>query len=191
MTNKLVVIQRGESLPFKFDRGGASIEQWTCVIKVKQKPDDLPDIARTIPSDDDRAFSGFLTRTETLNLIEGLWYLTGVLTNVSTDEQEEIPVRFQVSKTWSIPNMVSQVIATPAGSAGPFTTMVSVNLMTGTPGATIHFTIDGSEPSTSSPIFTSDIIFVNAGSPHTLKAFAVRDGFVDSDVLTEIYVVNP
>ncbi len=101
MLNKLVVIQRGESLPFKFDRGGASIEGWVCVIKVKQFPDDVPIIERTISADEDRAFSGFLTSTETALLLEGLWYLTGVLTNASTDELEEIPVRFKVSKSWA------------------------------------------------------------------------------------------
>ena len=40
MLNKLVIIQRGESLPFKFDRGGATIDTWTCQIKVKQRPED-------------------------------------------------------------------------------------------------------------------------------------------------------
>ena len=103
MLNKLVIIQKGESLPFKFDRGGFSIEDWVCVIKVKQKPVDAPTIDRTITADDDQAFSGFLTMTETNLLIEGLWYLTGILTNASTDEQEEIPVRFNVTKSWAIP----------------------------------------------------------------------------------------
>ena len=103
MTNKLVIIQKGESLPFKFDRGGASIQGWTCQIKVKQKPGDVPIIDRAITADDDRAFSDFLSKTDTDMLVEGLWYLTGVLTNTGTDEQEEIPVRFQVSKTWSTP----------------------------------------------------------------------------------------
>lgn len=103
MLNKLVIIQKGESLPFKFDRGGVSIEDWVCVIKVKQKPVDVATIDRVITSDDDQAFSGFLTKTETNLLIEGLWYLTGILTNAGTDEQEEIPVRFRVTKTWSIP----------------------------------------------------------------------------------------
>jgi len=101
MTNKLVVIQKGESLPFKFDRGGASIVGWVCVIFVKQKPDDVATIERTITADEDRAFSGFLTKTETELLVEGLWYLTGVLTDAGTDEQEEIPVRFRVTKSWS------------------------------------------------------------------------------------------
>jgi len=117
LPNKLVIIQQGESLPFKFDRGGASIEGFTCQIKVKQKPADIPDIDRAITADDDRAFSGFLTRTETLNLVEGLWYLTGVLTNEGIDEQEEIPVRFQVTKSWAIPNKVAFVTFNPLPGA--------------------------------------------------------------------------
>jgi len=101
MLNKLVVIQKGESLPFKFDRGGAPIEGWVCVIKVKQRPDDVAIIERTISADDDQGFTGFLTSTETNLLQEGLWYLTGILTEAKTDELEEIPIRFRITKTWS------------------------------------------------------------------------------------------
>jgi len=104
MTNKLVIIQKGESLPFKFDRGGAIITDWVCVIKVKQKPGDTPIIDRVIPPDqNERSWSDFLKMSETNLLVEGLWYITGVLTNMVNDEQEEIPVRFQVTKTWSTP----------------------------------------------------------------------------------------
>ena len=141
MPNKLIIIQQGESLPFKFDRGGASIEGFTCQIKVKQKPADIPDIDRTITADDDRAFSDFLTHTETLNLIAGLWYLTGVLTSEGTDEQEEIPVRFQVSKSWAIPSKVAFVTFSPLpGNVIPPT---QISLSSVTPNAVIRFETDG------------------------------------------------
>jgi len=186
MTNKLVIIQKGESLPFKFDRGGASIEGWTCQIKVKQKPTDLPEIERDVPADDDRAFSGFLSKTDTINLPnEGLWYLIGVLTNLSTDEQEEIPIRFQLSKTWSIPSLVANVTFVPP--AGDFVVSVMVTLETSTVGATIHFTEDGTDPTRESPTFSNPILVIFPGI--TIKAFAVKLGFIDSDVTEAIYDV--
>lgn len=189
MTNKLVIVQEGESLPFKFDRGGASIEGWTCQIKVKQKPSDLPDIDRNIPADnDDRAWSDFLTKTETLNLKTGLWYITGVLSNLGTQEQEEIPVRFQVTKSWALVSQVAAVVATPG--TGSFSTSVSVSLAAPTVGATIFFTTDGTDPTVLSQKFAVPIEFLPAGSPHTLKAFARLTNFKDSGITKEIYTVT-
>jgi hypothetical protein len=185
LPNKLIIIQQGESLPFKFDRGGASIDGWTCQIKVKQKPTDIPTIDRTITADEDRAFSGFLSRTETLNLIEGLWYLTGVLVNEGTDEQEEIPVRFQVTQSWAIPNIVAVITFSPV--PGSILNTEAITLLSATAGATIHFTIDGSEPTSSSPIFMSP--FLLPAGMQTVKAFGAKIGFENSPITTALYNV--
>lgn len=97
---KIVGIQQGESLPFKFDRNGEDISGWTCVVEVKQFPGDTAPISRAI-TPTDNAWSGFLTSTETAALAVGLRYLTATLTNATTDEKEQIPKRFQVSKAWA------------------------------------------------------------------------------------------
>jgi len=186
LPNKLIIIQQGESLPFKFDRGGASIEGFTCQIKVKQKPTDIPDIDRAITADDDRAFSDFLTHTETLNLIAGLWYLTGVLTNEGTDEQEEIPVRFQVTKSWAIPNKVAFVTFSPLPA--DILQPTQINLSTLTANAIIRFTLDGAEPTSNSPIFEGVPIDLPIGV-QTIKAFAAKTGFENSDITTAVYPV--
>ncbi len=48
MTNKLVIIQRGESLPFKFDRGGAEIKDWVCNIDIDFEVGGVSNISRII-----------------------------------------------------------------------------------------------------------------------------------------------
>jgi hypothetical protein len=107
--NKIVSIQQGESLPFKFDRGGDSIVNWTCTISWKQFPADAatPTPRIVAPAADGLSWTGFLTNTETDGLaintagVGGLWWLTATLFNVVTDELEQIPVRFNVTEKWA------------------------------------------------------------------------------------------
>jgi len=97
--SKITIIRQGESLPFVFDRDGEDITGWTCLIEVKMFPDDTAIISRTIIPEGEQ-WKGFLTQTETMGLEVGLYYLTAQLSNTSTDEEEQIPTRFQVSKAW-------------------------------------------------------------------------------------------
>lgn len=97
--SKIDIIRQGESLPFVFDRDGEDITGWTCLIEVKMFPDDTAIISRTIIPEGEQ-WKGFLTQTETMGLEVGLHYLTAQLSNTSTDEEEQIPTRFQVSKAW-------------------------------------------------------------------------------------------
>ena len=107
--NKILIIQQGESLPFKFDRGGDSITNWVCTISWKQFPADAATGSRVVAPSDDGSLSwtGYLTNTETDGLatdtaeVGGLWWLTATLVNSVTDELEQIPVRFQVAQKWA------------------------------------------------------------------------------------------
>jgi hypothetical protein len=100
--NKIIRIQAGESLPFKFDRGGESLSGWTCTITAKQYPGDTATINRVIPLDDSGlAWSGYLTADETSPLAPGLWFLTASLVNLDNNEMEQIPVRFGVAPAWT------------------------------------------------------------------------------------------
>lgn len=96
---KITIIRQGESLQFVFDRDGQDITGWTCLIEVKQFPDDPAIISRTI-TPEDGVWKGFLTQTETMGLDVGLYYLTAQLSNLATDEEEQKPTRFQVSTAW-------------------------------------------------------------------------------------------
>lgn len=81
-------------------------------------------------------------------------------------------------------------VATPAASpvAGEVTSGTEVTLSTTTPGATIHYTLDGTTPDAASPVFKADDpIVITAGV--TIKAIALAEGYDPSAVLTAAYTV--
>ncbi len=65
--------------------------------------------------------------------------------------------------------------------AGP----IAVTIQTTTPNASIYYTIDGSEPTTSSKLYTQPVT-INQSVP--LRAIAVSDGLLKSDVMTATYL---
>jgi uncharacterized protein len=81
--------------------------------------------------------------------------------------------------------IVRPVIATPG--AGLVRTGTAVTLSTGTVGATIHYTIDGSEPTTASPTFAQPIV-INRNT--TIKAVAVKADMTNSPVATLNYIIQ-
>ena len=59
--------------------------------------------------------------------------------------------------------------------------------LTSDEGAKIYYTLDGTIPTVSSNLFTEDIVITQ----HTvIKAFAVKEGFKDSDIATFIYDIS-
>ena len=85
-------------------------------------------------------------------------------------------------------------IAAPVLShaAGSYATRIGVNMLTATPGATIHFTRDGSAPTRTSPQFNGAVWLeksVQFGDTFTLKALATKGG-VDSPVVSRTYTVT-
>lgn len=79
-------------------------------------------------------------------------------------------------------NTVEMPVFTPSG--GFYTSPVNVSITCGTPGATIHYTVDGSNPTTGSPIYSTPITI---SSTTTLKAIGVLAGFNPSGVRTATY----
>lgn len=70
--------------------------------------------------------------------------------------------------------------------AGTYTSVQTVSISTTTEDATIHYTTDGSEPTTSSTTF---FLPIYVGSDITIKAIAIKDGVI-SDVATAIYKID-
>ena len=76
---------------------------------------------------------------------------------------------------------------TPGG--GPYQVTKIVTLSSATPGATIHYTMNGVDPTTSDPSVASGGT-VNVIESLTLKALAVKSGMPASHVAAETYVLT-
>lgn len=80
---------------------------------------------------------------------------------------------------------LARVLGVKASVTGAVSEGTSVTLSTDTPGATIYYTTDGSNPTTSSTQGTSVTISANT----TLKAFAVKTGLIPSTINTFEYTL--
>jgi hypothetical protein len=89
-------------------------------------------------------------------------------------------------------NAVSRpgVTAEPTFSPKPgiFAGDTSITLRCETLGATLHFTVDGSQPVDSSPVYRAPIIV--KGGELTIKAFASAAGKKDSPVITGMFRIQ-
>jgi Concanavalin A-like lectin/glucanases superfamily/Chitobiase/beta-hexosaminidase C-terminal domain/Viral BACON domain len=81
------------------------------------------------------------------------------------------------------------VVATPmiAPAGGTYNAAVNVSVTSPTSGSSIHYTTDGSEPSTSSPAYVQAL---TVASTATVKAKAVRSGMKDSGTASSAFVIN-
>ncbi len=95
---------------------------------------------------------------------------------------------FKSSDAW-ISGVVAGVVAdpffTPIG--GTYSTNQSVEIASNTAGATIHYTTNGTTPTTGSPVYSSPL---TVSSSQTIKALAVKSGDTDSAVTEATYVMK-
>ncbi len=80
-------------------------------------------------------------------------------------------------------------VATPTFSpaGGTFSSAQSVTISTATAGASIHFTVDGSTPTASSPLFSGPI---SVTSSETIQAIGVLSGSSNSAVASASYTIS-
>ena len=85
--------------------------------------------------------------------------------------------------------VITTAAATPAFSvaAGTYTATQSVAISSTTPGASIYYTLDGSTPTTASPLYSAALSVSASG---TIKAIAVAAGYTTSSVASAAYVIN-
>lgn len=93
------------------------------------------------------------------------------------------------SNVATITSVAPSVCLTPTFSVeeGTYTSNQSVTLSCATPGATIHYTTDGTTPDGSSPTYSSAIA---VASTTTINAIAVKDGLVNSPVASATYTIK-
>lgn len=57
--------------------------------------------------------------------------------------------------------------------------------ITASPGMTVHYTLDGSEPTVSSPVY-EDPLWISAPGNHTIKAMAAKEGFASVGIVSTV-----
>lgn len=77
-------------------------------------------------------------------------------------------------------------VATPVflPIGGPITNGTTITISNSTPGATLYYTVDGSNPTTNSPVYTGPFV-INGGT--TVKAFGVAPQYLNSSVRSTFY----
>jgi hypothetical protein len=87
-------------------------------------------------------------------------------------------------------------VATPVISpnGGTFRKKVFVKLSCATAGATIHYTLDGTDPTTTSSVYLAGkknkgFKITGLGS-HTVKAIAAESGYQNSPIASATFTIN-
>ena len=83
----------------------------------------------------------------------------------------------------------SDKVATPTftPASGTYYETQNVTINCETEDATIYYTVDGSDPSLESAVFTEAIVI---SETTTVKAFAVKEGLTDSEIATAVYTIT-
>ncbi|MDR2970404.1 MAG: chitobiase/beta-hexosaminidase C-terminal domain-containing protein [Bacteroidales bacterium] len=126
------------------------------------------------------------------NLVECSFQFTGISTPTSMYFKTSAYVQNVNGSRIFIDNIsiidagTSTQVANPtfSPSSGTYNTPQNVSINCATEGATIHYTTDGSAPTTSSETFSTPIFVENTT---TIKAFAVKDGLDPSNVVSATY----
>jgi hypothetical protein len=86
------------------------------------------------------------------------------------------------------PPTPTEYVATPtfAPAAGSYTSAQTVSIACTTEGATIYYTLDGTTPTTESTVYAEAF---TVSETTTVKAFAVKEGMLDSEVATATYTI--
>jgi hypothetical protein len=74
--------------------------------------------------------------------------------------------------------------------AGAYDSDTNVTLSTPDGGATIHYTTDGSTPTTGSPVYSGAIAVAGDGTVMTIKAIAAQAGLTSSDEVSGTYSIT-
>ena len=82
-------------------------------------------------------------------------------------------------------------VVTPVLSleAGEYSAAQTVTVSCATPGVNIYYTVDNTEPSATNGTLYTGTIAVNSSA--TVKVIAIKDGMINSDVVSAKYTITP
>lgn len=83
-----------------------------------------------------------------------------------------------------LPTVETPTFTPPAGS---YEETATVSIDDATPGAVVRYTLDGSTPTGSSPLYTSPLVLTNTTA---VRARGFKEGMVDSAVATAVYTIT-
>jgi len=114
---------------------------------------------------------------------------------ITGDYENGVPVLDTRKETWSKTIEVSredsteEKVAVPQANPQPgiYKNKVDITLTCSTGGAKIYYTLDGSNPTRESLLYTKPI---SLDKTATIKAFAVKDGLIDSSIATFSYTIS-
>ena len=89
--------------------------------------------------------------------------------------------------TWALPILQMAVTPSISVAGGTYSSAQFVTLSDATSGAVIHYTLDGSTPTSSSPTYTGTI---TVSSTETLNAIAQAGGYATSAVASAAYTIT-
>ncbi|KNC46232.1 serine/threonine protein kinase [Thecamonas trahens ATCC 50062] len=98
----------------------------------------------------------------------------------------ELP-QLEAVRLSAVLKQASTPVANP--SSGSFSEPISVELTTLTPGAVIHYTIDGSQPNVASPVYTGSVNIALSGVTE-LRAIAAAPELSNSNVMVSSYQIT-
>ena len=121
------------------------------------------------------------------------WNVSGTgssLSSTSTNPTTFTMGTANATVTANFESVSTTQVATPTFSVteGTYSETKSVELSCATDDATIYYTTNGDDPTTSSTEYTGTAIAVNATT--TIKAFAVKDGLDDSEIASATYTLK-
>ena len=117
--------------------------------------------------------------------------LNGTVTCPSNIDRNGVALITTITVKISAAGIVGAPTFAPA--AGTYTENQSVALSSSTDGATIHYTTDGTTPTTDSNVYTAAIPVTGTAGERistTIKAIAVKSGMQNSSVTSATYVIE-
>ncbi|HRG49247.1 MAG TPA: chitobiase/beta-hexosaminidase C-terminal domain-containing protein, partial [Leptospiraceae bacterium] len=90
----------------------------------------------------------------------------------------------------TVATVATSLTPTLSPEAGVYNSDQSISIISATQGATIYYTLDGSNPTTTSTSYTGSISIAGQGTTKTIKAISVKAGMTNSSVATALYTIN-